>query len=74
MTSARIDNQLRKIGYYLVRRSGVDGAYWFVGNQQTHNGWNCANLDEARSLLTALREQADNGGQIIHDGDGWVCC
>lgn len=74
MTSARIDNQLRKFGYFLVRRHDVNGTYWFVGKQGTSNGWNCANLDEARSLLTALREQVNNGGTIIHDGDGWVCC
>ncbi|HMQ34460.1 MAG TPA: hypothetical protein PKD53_27235 [Chloroflexaceae bacterium] len=73
MTSTQLDTQFRKLGYFLIRRSNVDGAYWFVGSQQTHNGWNCSNLVEAKSLLGALRDKAENGGQIIHDGSEWVC-
>lgn len=71
MNSARIDSQLRKLGYFLVRRRDVDGAYWFVGGG--HSGWNCGDLAEAKSILAALREQSEQGGTIIHDGDGWVC-
>lgn len=73
MNSTQIHSQLRKLGYFLVRRRDIDGAYWFVGSQQTHNGWNCGDLTEAKSLLAALRDQADNGGIIIHDGSDWVC-
>lgn len=74
MNSARIDSQLRKLGYFLVRRRDIDGAYWFVGSAHSgHSGWNCGDLAEAKSLLAALREEADNGGIIIHDGSDWVC-
>ena len=73
MTSKTLDAQLRKLGYFLVRRNDGDGAYWFVGSQHTHNGHNCGDLAEVKSLLGALRDKAESGGEIVHDGSGWMC-
>ena len=72
MNSTQLFNQLDKLGFFLVQRKGDEGKYWFVGDVRTHNGYNCRNLAEVKSLLQALRSQAENGGGIVHDGSEWI--
>jgi hypothetical protein len=72
MNSVKLDNELRKLGYCLVKgRRGE--SRWQVISQRTHNGYDCDTIKEAASLLLALREQDENGGVLIHDGVDWVC-
>jgi hypothetical protein len=74
MNSTQLDAAFRKIGFGLNKRTTVDGTFWRVNTLHLNDeGWNCANLAEARSLLLALRERQVNGGAIIHDGHEWVC-
>ena len=74
MTSAKLDAELREIGYFLVRRNDGDGGYWFVGSLYTHNGYNCTNLKEVKSMLNALRQKVASGGVIICEGSSdWIC-
>jgi hypothetical protein len=72
MNSVKLDNELRKLGYCLIKgRRGE--SRWQVIDQRSHNGFDCDTIKEAASLLRALREQDENGGVLIHDGVDWVC-
>ena len=75
LSSATLDGKFRTFGLFLIKvKDPVEGMYYFVGRENNpSSGYNCASLKEAKSLLTALQQQAEDGGDIYHDGDEWVC-
>jgi hypothetical protein len=63
MTSAQLRKNFAELGYNFYGTRGN----WNV------NGYNCASLSEAKSLLQAMNDKKKFGGVVFFDGADWRC-